>query len=341
MTVSLADIHDARERLEGVINHTPVIADERLSKEIGARAFLKAESLQRGGSFKVRGAFNKISRLTDEEKRRGVITASAGNHAQGVALAAKLNGIASTVVLPEYAPLTKIVATRNYGAEVILKGSSFDEAVAYSKELQKEKDFTYVHAFDDELIIAGQGTTGLEIAESLPDVGLVVVPVGGGGIVSGIAIALKNILSDVRVVGVQAENVPSVRESIAAGKPVEVHAKLTIADGIAVKRPGELTLPLIKEFVDELIEVSEEEIARGIFHCAQYSRLVVEGAGAAGLAALLAGKIKVKPDETVCAVLCGGNIDGNLLTRIIEQVLVRQGRYIILKVLVPDRPGML
>ncbi|MFN2412760.1 MAG: threonine ammonia-lyase [Pyrinomonadaceae bacterium] len=341
MTVSLADIHDARERLEGVINHTPVIADERLSKEIGARAFLKAESLQRGGSFKVRGAFNKISRLTDEEKRRGVITASAGNHAQGVALAAKLNGIASTVVLPEYAPLTKIVATRNYGAEVILKGSSFDEAVAYSKELQKEKDFTYVHAFDDELIIAGQGTTGLEIAESLPDVGLVVVPVGGGGIVSGIAIALKNILSDVRVVGVQAENVPSVRESIAAGKPVEVHAKLTIADGIAVKRPGELTLPLIKEFVDEVIEVSEEEIARGIFHCAQYSRLVVEGAGAAGLAALLAGKIKVKPDETVCAVLCGGNIDGNLLTRIIEQVLVRQGRYIILKVLVPDRPGML
>lgn len=341
MTVSLADINDARARLHGIINHTPVIADERLSVELGVRAFLKAESLQRGGSFKVRGAYNKISQLSDEEKSRGVVAGSAGNHAQGVALAAKLVGIDAAIVFPEYAPLTKIVATRNYGANAILKGSSFDEAVAYSKELQKRHGYTYVHAFDDEQVIAGQGTTGLEIAESLPDVGTIVVPIGGGGIVSGIAIAVKSILKNVRVVGVQAESVPSIRASFAAGRPVEANARFTIADGIAVKRPGELTLPIIKQYVDEVVEVSEEEIARGIFHCAQHARLVVEGAGAAGLAALLSGKVKVSPGETVCAVLCGGNIDGNLLTRIIEQVLVRQGRYIILKVLVPDRPGML
>ena len=342
MTVKLAEIQEAQRRLKGIINPTPTIPDGRLADEIGAQAFLKAECLQRGGSFKVRGAYNKISQLTDEEKSRGVIAASAGNHAQGVALAARLTGIQSTIVLPEFAPLTKIIATKGYGAEVILKGGSFDEAVAYSKLLQAENGYTYVHAFEDELVIAGQGTIGIEIAEEHPEVTLVVVPIGGGGIISGIAIAVKALLPNVRVVGVQAANVSAVKPSLAAGEPLEApDPRPTIADGIAVKRPGQLTLPIIRDLVDDVVEVTEDEIARGIFYCVQDTRLVVEGAGAAGVAALLAGKIDVKPDDTVCAILCGGNIDANLLNRILEQVLVRQGRYVIMKVLVLDRPGML
>jgi threonine dehydratase len=342
MAVTLPDIEDARRLLKDIINPTPIIADERLSNEIGATAFLKAECLQRGGSFKVRGAYNKISRLSDEEKKRGVIAASAGNHAQGVALAARLNGIKSTIVLPEFAPLTKIIATKAQGADVIMKGSSFDEAVAYSRELQSEHGYTYVHAFNDELIVAGQGTIGLELVHDLPEISLIVVPIGGGGIISGIATAAKALLKNVRVVGVQAANVSAVKPSLAAGGPVEIADHLpTIADGIAIKRPGDVTLPIIRELVDEVIEVTEEEIARGIYHCVQNTRLVVEGAGAAGVAALLAKKIKVKADDTVCAVLCGGNIDANLLARILEQVMVREGRYVIMKVLVLDRPGML
>lgn len=342
MTVQLSDIEEARELLKNIVIPTPIIADEKLSAEIGASAFLKAECLQRGGSFKVRGAYNKITRLTDQEKKRGVVTASAGNHAQGVALAARLNKIKATIVLPEFAPLTKIIATKALGAEVILKGASFDEAVAHSRQLQAEHGYIYVHAFDDELVIAGQGTIGLELVRDLPDATVVVVPIGGGGIISGIAIAVKNLLPNVRVVGVQAENVAAVKRSLAAGEPVEItNQQPTIADGIAVKCPGEKTLPLIREFVDEIVEVSEEEIALGIFHCAQNSRLVVEGAGAAGVAALLGKKIVVKPSDTVCTILCGGNIDANLMARILEQVLVRHGRYVILKVLVLDRPGML
>lgn len=332
---------EARERIQGVINKTPIVFDEKLSSEMGARAYLKAECLQRGGSFKVRGAYNKISQLTDEEKKRGVITASAGNHAQGVGLAAKLQNVKATIVLPEFAPLTKVIATKALGAEVILKGDSFDAAVAYSRELEKERGFIYVHAFDDEKIIAGQGSIGVEIAEAKPETTAVIVPIGGGGLISGIAIAVKELLPDARVIGVQAENVPSVNLSLKAGEPQEVVAKPTIADGIAVKRPGQLTLPIIRDLVDEVVEVSEEEIAAGIFHCVQNSHIVVEGAGASGVAALLAGKINVRPDDTVCAILAGGNIDGNLLSRVIEQVLVRQGRYVILKLLVIDRPGML
>lgn len=339
MTVQLSDIREARERLKGIINLTPIIADEKLSNAVGVRTFLKAECFQRAGSFKVRGAYNKISRLNDDEKARGVITASAGNHAQGVALAARLHNIKATIVLPEFAPLTKIVATRAQGADVIMHGSSFDEAVAYSKELQKEHGFTYVHAFDDPLIIAGQGTIGLEVAEDLPETTVVIVPIGGGGIISGIAIAVKALLPNARVIGVQAEHVAPVNLSLNAGKPVECKGLPTIADGIAVKRPGELTLPIIRDFVDQVVEVSEEELAEGVYHCVQNAHVVAEGAGASGVAALLAKKIELRPDDVVCAVLAGGNIDGNLLTRIIEQVLVRQGRYAIMKLLVLDRPG--
>ncbi|MDQ6787428.1 MAG: threonine ammonia-lyase [Acidobacteriota bacterium] len=341
MTVKLSDIQDARKILQGIIIPTPILSDEKLSNEIGAKAFLKAECLQRSGSFKVRGAYNRISRLTDEEKARGVIAASAGNHAQGVAVAARLQNTKATIVLPENAPLTKITATKAQGAEVILHGATFDEALAYSKQLQEKHGYIYVHAFDDDCVIAGQGTIGIEIVEDLPDTSVVVVPVGGGGIISGIAIAVKNLLPDVRVVGVQAANIAPVVQALNKEKTNEASYLPTIADGIAVKHPGEKTLAIIREYVDEVVEVSEEEIARGIFHCVQNNRLVVEGAGAAGVAALLAKKIKVKPTDTVCAVLCGGNIDANLLARILEQVLVRQGRYIMLKLLVLDRPGML
>jgi threonine dehydratase len=341
MTVKLSDIQLAREVLSGTIFPTPIISDARLSKKLKAKAFLKAESLQNGGSFKIRGAYNRISRLTDEEKSRGVIAASAGNHAQGVALAASLVGIRSTIVLPEFAPLTKLNATKSFGAEVILHGTTFDEAVGYSRQLQEQHGYTYVHAFDDELVIAGQGTIGLELIESLPQLTTVVVPIGGGGLISGIATAVKSLKPDIRVIGVQAENASWVNPSLKAGHAVPAEMGQTIADGIAVKSPGRLTLPIIEEFVDQVVEVSEEEIARGIFFCMQNNRLVVEGAGAAGLAALLARKIEIAENETVCAVLCGGNIDANLLARVLEQVLVRQGRYILLKVLVLDRPGML
>ncbi len=341
MTVSLTDIRDAATRLSGIINATPVVPDERLSLEIGCRSLLKAECLQRSGSFKVRGAFNKISQLTDEEKDRGVIAASAGNHAQGLALAAKLNGIKCVIVLPEFAPLTKVVSTRALGAEVILYGSSFDEAVEHSKELHEERGLTYVHAFDDDLVISGQGTIGLEIAESHPETTVVVVPIGGGGLISGIATAIKSLLPRARVYGVQAANIAPVNPSLQAGEPVEIEYRASIADGIAVKRPGEVTLPIIREQVDAVVEVTEDEIARGIFHCVQNAHLVVEGAGGAAVAALLAKKIPVSSDDTVCAVLPGGNIDGNLLARVIEQVMVRQGRYVVFKVLVMDRPGSL
>ncbi len=342
MTVKLSDIQDARKILQGIIIPTPIVSDEKLSNEIGAKAFLKAECLQRSGSFKVRGAYNRISRLSDEEKARGVIAASAGNHAQGVAVAARLQNTKAVIVLPENAPLTKITATKAQGAEVILKGANFDEAVAYSKQLQEKHGYVYVHAFDDDCVIAGQGTIGWEIVEDLPETTVVVVPIGGGGIISGIAIAVKNLLPNVRVVGVQAENIAPVSRAFKEGKSDESTNYLpTIADGIAVKHPGEKTLEIIREYVDEVVVVTEEEIARGIFHCVTNNRLVVEGAGAAGVAALLAKKIKVQESDTVCAVLCGGNIDANLLARILEQVLVRQGRYIMLKLLVLDRPGML
>jgi len=341
MTVSLNEIRDAAARLKGVINPTPIIVDERLSATIGAKAYLKAECLQRAGSFKLRGAYNTISQLSADEKSRGVVTGSAGNHAQAVALAAKLHNIKATIVLPEFAPLTKVVSTRSFGAEAILYGKTFDEAVAYSRELAKKHGYTYVHAFDDKRVIAGQGTMGLEIADALPDVNTVLVGIGGGGMISGIAIAIKSLLPGVRVIGVQAENVSSVLPSLEAGHPVESPFKPTIADGIAVKRPGEVTLPIIRDLVDEVVTVTEEEFAAGVYHCVQNAHIVVEGAGAAGVAALLSKKVKVARDDVVCAVLAGGNIDGNLLARVLEQVMVRQGRYVVFKLLVLDRPGSL
>jgi threonine dehydratase len=341
MTVTLADIQAARRTLRDVISATPILADERMTENLGARVFLKAENTQRSGSFKIRGGYNTISQLAPEERARGVIAHSAGNHAQGVALAAKLLGIPATIVMPERAPLTKVAATRRLGAEVILHGATFDDAGAFARALQQQHGFTYVHAFNDERVIAGQGTIGLEIVEALPDLDLLVVPIGGGGLISGIALAVKALLPDVRIVGVQAAGCAPVPASLAAGEPVTAVAARTIADGIAVKRPGDLTLPIIHALVDDVVTVDDDEIARGIAHAAQNVRQVVEGAGAAGVAALLSGKVAPRAGSTTCTVLCGGNIDGNLLARVLEQVLVKQGRYILLRTTVDDRPGNL
>jgi threonine dehydratase len=341
MTVTLAEIQAARRLLRGVINTTPILVDERLSADLGARVFLKAENTQRSGSFKIRGAYNTIAQLQPAERDRGVIAHSAGNHAQGVALAAKLVGIPATIVMPERAPLTKVAATRRLGAEVILHGATFDDAGAHARAIQHERGLTYVHAFNDERVIAGQGTIGLEIVEALPDLALLVVPIGGGGMIGGIALAVKALLPDVRIVGVQAAGCAAVSASLAAGAPVTAPAARTIADGIAVKRPGDLTLPIIRELVSEVVTVDDEEIGRGIAHIVQNSKQVVEGAGAAGVAALLSGKVVPRAGESVCVVMGGGNIDGNLLARVIEQVLVKQGRYILLRTTVDDRPGNL
>jgi threonine dehydratase len=270
-----------------------------------------------------------------------VIAHSAGNHAQGVAMAARLLGIPATIVMPERAPLTKVAATRRLGAEVILHGPTFDDAGAEARRLQGERGLTYVHAFNDERVIAGQGTIGLELVEALPDMTLLIVPIGGGGLISGIALAVKTLLPDVRIVGVQAAGCCSIPASLAAGEPIAAPEARTIADGIAVKRPGDLTLPIIRELVDEVVAVDDDEISRGIAHVVQNARLVVEGAGAAGVAALLSGKIVPREGETVCVVMGGGNIDGNLLARVVEQVLVKQGRYILLRTTVDDRPGNL
>lgn len=341
MTVKLSDIQAARTILNGVAIRTPIVKDKMLSAELGAHVYIKAECLQNGGSFKLRGAYNKIFRLSDDEKRRGVVAPSAGNHAQGVALAAQLHGIKATIVMPEFAPLMKVTATKNYGANVELVGATFDDAAAHARQLSEEFGFVPVHAFDDELVIAGQGTIGMEIVEDRPDTTVIVVPIGGGGVISGIAVAAKNFLPNVRIVGVQAAECSPMKTSIESGELCVSQSALTIADGIAVKRPGALTMPIISELVDEIVTVTEDEIAAGIAHSVQNVKLVAEGAGAAGIAALLAGKIKVSSDDTVCAVLCGGNIDPNLLSRVLEQVMTRQGRYILLKLAVLDRPGVL
>ncbi len=339
--VELADVYAARRTLDGVIIHTPLLPSDRLSREIGAHIWVKAENTQRAGSFKLRGAYNRMAALSPAERAQGVIAASAGNHAQGVALSAQVMGIPATIVMPQFAPLAKIVATRGYGAEVILHGASFDEAGERARQLQGERGLTFVHAFDDPLTVAGQGTIGLEVLDALPDLDTIIVPVGGGGMIAGIAIALRALKPSVRIIGVQAEGCASIRLSFAAGEPATVPVARTIADGIAVKRPGVITLPIIRDLVDEVVTVDEDEIARGIVYALQNLRQVSEGAGAVGLAALVSGKITVRPDEQVCVVLSGGNIDANFLARVIEQVLVKQGRYVVLHTTIPDRPGNL
>lgn len=338
MTVTLQDIRNAQAALSGYLRPTPLYHSPNLSVQYGLPVYFKTENLQRAGSFKIRGAFYKISSLSAEERARGVIAASAGNHAQGVALAAQSLGIQATICMPEGAPITKVEATENYGARVVLSGQTYDDAYQKACELQQEHNYTFIHGFDDPYTVAGQGTIGLEILDDLPDVATVFVPIGGGGLISGIALALKSIKPDVRIIGVQSTGAPAVYLGRQAGALTATDSVRTIADGIAIKRPGQLNFELIQQYVDDIVLVDEEEIAQSILVLLERSKLMVEGAGAVGLAAFLnhkAGNVQ----GPVAIVLSGGNIDVNILSRIIERGLVKAGRYVRLSTYVPDRPG--
>jgi len=326
----LEDLRAARERLAGSARATPVFASETLRRLSGREVFLKAENLQRTGSFKVRGAANKLATLGAEERAAGVVAASAGNHGQAVAWAAREVGIRATIFVPEDAPMAKVDAARGYGAEVVMTGSGYDEAHEASRE-ETGKGATFVHPFEDTEVIAGQGTLGLELAEQLAEAGVVVVPVGGGGLAAGVAIALRALRPDVRLVGVQAE----ACAPLAGGEP----GGFTIADGIAVKKPGELTSAILAELLDDVVTVTDDEIAAAIVLLLERTKLVVEGAGAASVAALLAGR--VGGSGPVCAVLSGGNIDASTLIDVARYSLARAGRFLAVRTRVPDRPGAL
>ncbi|RKO67908.1 threonine ammonia-lyase [Desulfofundulus salinus] len=338
--LNLAMIQEARKRLAGVIHHTPLDHSTTFSRLTGREVYFKLENLQKTGSFKIRGAYNKIMSLTLEERQRGVIAASAGNHAQGVAYAATRAGIPSTVVMPEGAPISKVMATRGYGAQVILAGGGYDEAFDYARRMQKETGATLVHGFDDPLVAAGQGTIGLELLDELPDLDAVLVPVGGGGLIAGIAVAIKSLKPQVRVIGIQSRGAPAVYLSLKGDHRQQLVTTATIADGISVRRPGEFTLEVMRRYVDDVLLVDDEEIARAILMLLERSKIVVEGAGAVVLAALLHGHLSL-PGAKVALVLSGGNIDVNILSIIIERGLVKSGRIIRLRTVVTDQPGSL
>ena len=339
--LTLSDIREARERVDGVARHTPLERSRTFSEMSGADVHLKLENFQRTGAFKIRGAMNRIATLSSEERDAGVVTASAGNHAQGVALAADRAGVDATVVMPKFAPVSKVKATRGYGASVRLEGVDYDEAQAYAHQLEREEDRTYVHAFDDPVVMAGQGTLGLEIVDDCPDLDTVVVPIGGGGLISGVAVAIKEQRPDVRVVGVQAEGAASAAKSLAAGEVVEIDSVDTIADGIATRAIGEQTLEVMAEYVDEVVTVDDREIALALTLLLERSKTLVEGAGAVALAAVLSEAVEYADDETIVAALCGGNIDLNRLGTVIRRGLVQMGRYLKITIDLKDRPGEL
>lgn len=339
--ITLADIRAARERIRGEVVHTPCTRSLAFDDLVSCELHFKFENLQRTGSFKDRGALNRLRHLNREERARGVVTASAGNHAQAVAFHAGRLGIPATVVMPEASPLIKAANTRRYGARVILHGSSFAAALEEALRIQDQEGQILIHAYDDEQVVAGQGTIGLEILEQVPDVDTIVVPVGGGGIIGGIALAVKSLKPSVRIIGVEAEAAPSARRSLDAGEIVSVESARTLADGIAIKRVGDVTFPLLQQYVDDVVLVGEEEIARAILLFLEREKTVAEGAGAVPLAALVAGRIPLRAGEVVVPVVCGGNIDVNMISRIIDRGLVEDGRLTRLVVCVPDRPGNL
>jgi threonine dehydratase len=340
-SVGVADVQQAAARLDGLVRRTPLLRAGELSRRLGSRVALKAENLQLTGSFKVRGALNAVQQLEHGQLEAGVCAGSAGNHAQALAYAARKVGGRCVVFMPEEAPLAKIAAARQYGAEVRIAGSSFTEAQEAAAEAAAESDMTVVPAFDHPQVVAGQGTIGLEIAGEAPDVRLAVIPLGGGGLAAGTAIALKSELPGVRVVGVQAEACAPYLDSLAAHRPIGARSANTICDGIAVKRPGELTLPLVERYVDEVVTVSDDEAAQAMVLLLERSKLVVEGAGAVGVAALMAGKVEAPAEGSVCAVLSGGNVDASLLVECIRLGETAAGRRMVLATVVPDRPGAL
>jgi threonine dehydratase len=333
------EIERAGDQIGRVILRTPIIYSEALSKLTGKEIFLKLENLQKTGSFKIRGAYYKLSRLSGSKRVREVVAASAGNHAQGVAYASSLLGIHSTIVMPESAPLAKQMATRAYGGEVILFGRNTDEALCHARGME-ETGRIFIHPFDDEEVIAGQGTIGLEILEDVPEVEGIIVPVGGGGLISGISTIVKKRKPKVRIIGVQSSHAPAAVRSLERKRIVEVKVKPTLADGIAVGKIGEITFPILQQKVDEMVIVEEEEIASAILMLMERKRLVAEGAGASPLAALLSRRIRIKAKKVVL-VISGGNIDVHLLDRIIEKGLTRTGRMARFEVLLRDVPGSL
>jgi threonine dehydratase len=338
MTVSLEDIKDAAKVIEGQVLRTPSIQAARLSEDLGFDLVLKLENLQTTGSFKERGAVNKLSSLTDEQRKTGVIAMSAGNHAQGVAYHAMRMGIPATIVMPDFAPITKVERTRSFGAQVVLTGETLDASAVAAREIAKEKNLTFVHPYDDELIVAGQGTIGMEMLEDHPDLEVIVVPIGGGGIISGIATAVKAIKPAIKVYGVETEFYPSMYQALHNLTPNS--GGQTLADGIAVKNPGQITRAIIKELVEEIILVDETAIETAIAALAEKQKLVAEGAGAAGLAALLAHPQRFK-GKKVGTVICGGNIDVRILAGVLTRGLVRDGRMVRLRIDISDRPGVL
>ncbi|MFC7228848.1 threonine ammonia-lyase [Salinirubellus salinus] len=339
--LSLADVEAARERLADVARHTPMDHSHTFSDWTGAEVHVKLENMQRTGSFKIRGASNRIQQLSPAEKERGVVTASAGNHAQGVALAATRAGVDSTIVMPEYAPISKVKATEGYGARVVLHGEDYAAAAERAHEIEAAEDRTYVHAFDDEAVMAGQGTIGLEIVEDLPEVDTVVVPIGGGGLISGIATAVKGVNPDIRVVGVEAEGAASVADSLRKGRRVELDQVDTIADGIATRAAGAKTFEVIRERVDEVVTVNDREIAMALVALLERSKSLVEGAGAVAVAALVEQRFDFDDGEVIVPACCGGNIDLNVLQTVITRGLIEQGRFLRIRTVLKDRPGAL
>jgi threonine dehydratase len=336
--LEISEIFNAAAVLKSVVRKTTIIPASNIKTD--AELYLKTENLQLTGSFKLRGAYYKISQLSEEEKQKGVIACSAGNHAQGVALGATHNGIKSLICLPAGAPLSKVEATKGYGAEVCLVPGVYDDAYAKAIELQKEHGYTFVHPFDDPKVIAGQGTIGLEILEQMPEVEAVVVPIGGGGLISGVAFAIKTLRPDVKVYGVQSAGAPSMYNSLNEGKICHLNSVSTIADGIAVKEPGVNTFEICRQYVDEVVTVSDDEVAAAILALLEKQKLVAEGAGAVAVAAAMFGKLPIKNKKTVCLV-SGGNIDVNTLSRVITRGLSKSGRNCTFIIDLYDKPGQL
>jgi threonine dehydratase len=333
------DVAAARDLLSGVITATPMLRSRVLSERLGGPVYLKCENLQRTGSFKVRGAYTRIAGLTAAERARGVVAASAGNHAQGVAFAAGLLGTRATVIMPDGAPLPKVQATRSYGADILFRGTCVEEALAAALEHAREHGSVFIHPFDHPDVVAGQGTLGLEIVEQCPQVRTIAIPVGGGGLASGVAVAVKGLNPAVRITGVQAAAAAPFPVSLAAGQPVSVKAVPTMADGIAVSRPGELTFRVLAEHADRVVTVSEETLSRALLLCLERAKQLVEPAGAAGVAGLLEHPDDFEPP--VVAVLSGGNIDPLLLAKVLRHGLTAAGRYLVFRCRLPDRPGAL
>ena len=336
--LTIDNVYKANRVLKEIARKTDVIPAPKLCK--GVDLYLKTENLQITGSFKVRGAYYKMTQLSAEEKARGVIACSAGNHAQGVALAAQKNGIKSVICLPDGAPISKVEATKSYGAEVCLVEGVYDDAYQKALQLRDEKGYTFIHPFDDEDVIAGQGTIALELIEQIPDLDVIVVPIGGGGLISGIAYTAKTLNPHIKVYGVQAKGAPSMKNSVAHGQVEELSSVSTIADGIAVKKPGDLTYELCSKYVDEIVTVTDDEISAAILALMEQHKLVTEGAGAVGVAAVMFGKLDVKGKKTVC-VLSGGNVDVTILSRVISRGLLMSGRSCQLLIELMDKPGQL